>query len=82
MLVEKKVCLIAEASNRGRADLCPKANSPADNQGARAFKGECQGCIGGGRGLRAEAAQSALTVVLKLVTLWSDQRHLDCFEYS
>ena len=28
---------------------------------------EFQGCIGGGRGLHAETAQSALTVVLKLV---------------
>ena len=26
-----------------------------------------QGCIGGGRGLHAETAQSALTVILKLV---------------
>ena len=35
-------------------------SSPADKQGARAF-------IGGGRGLQAETAQSALTVILKLV---------------
>ena len=35
-------------------------SSPADKQGARAF-------IGGGRGLQAETAQSALTVILKLI---------------
>ena len=57
----------------GRADSCPKADSLTDNQGARAF-------IDGGRGLRAETAQSALTVVLKLVMRWSDQRPLDCFK--
>ena len=33
---------------------------PPDNQGARVF-------IGRGRGLRVEAAQSALTIILKLV---------------
>ena len=47
---------------RGRADSCPKADSPPppDNQGARAF-------IDGGRGLHAERAQSALTVLSILV---------------
>ena len=45
----------------GRADTCPKANSPTtDNQGARAF-------IDGGRWLHVKTAQSALTVILKLV---------------
>ena len=49
----------------GRVYSCPKANSPAshpptDNQWARAF-------IDRGRGLHAETAQSALTVVLTLV---------------
>ena len=46
-----------------------------DNQGARAFIGE-------GRGLDAETARSALTVILKLVMRWSDQCHLGCFRYS
>ena len=62
----------------GHTDSCPKMDSlhpDTDNQGARAF-------IDGGRGLRAETAQSALTVVLKLVMQWSDQCHLDCFKYS
>ena len=63
---------------RGRQP--PKANSPLTiNQWARPFKGEFQVCIGGGRGLHAETAQSPLTVVLQLVMQWSDQRHLDCF---
>ena len=33
-------------------------------------------------GLHAETAQSALTVILKLVIQWTDQRHLDCFKYG
>ena len=47
-------------------DTCPKADSPSlptptiNNQGARNF-------TDGGRGPHAEAAQSALTVTLKLV---------------
>ena len=75
--MERKVCFILDAGDweRGeggegaRVDSCPK------NQWARAF-------TDGGRGLHAETAQSALTVILKLVMWWSDQRHLDCFKYS
>ena len=52
---------------------------PPTISGQSAFKGAFQGCIGRGRGLRLETAQSALAVILKLVTWWSDQRHLDCF---
>ena len=33
-------------------------------------------------GVHAETAQSAVTVILKLVMQWSDQCHLDCFKYS
>ena len=56
---------------------CPVVNSQPHtyNQWARAF-------IGRGRWLYAETAQSALTVILKLVMWWSDQCHLDCFRYS
>ena len=50
-----------------RVDSCPKTNFPTDNQGRRTFKREFQRCIGEGRGLQAEIAQSALTVILKLV---------------
>ena len=58
-----------------RADFWPKADSPTgDNQWARAFKDR--------RGLHVETAQSDLIVILKLVTWWSDQCHLDCFKYS
>ena len=45
------------------------------NQGARAV-------IDKGRGLHAETAESALTVILKLDMQWSDQCHLDCFRYN
>ena len=48
---------------------------PPDNQWERAF-------IGGGKGLHAEIAQSALTVILKLAMWWTDQCHLDCLKYS
>ena len=62
-------CFILDAGNRGmgRVDACPKADStptptptPRDNQWATAF-------IDRGRGPHAETAQSALTVILKLV---------------
>ena len=46
-----------------------------DDQGAGAF-------VDRGRRLHAETAQSALTVTLKLVMRWSDQRPLDCFKHS
>ena len=66
-----------DAGNRigggGRVDPCPRAYSlphRPDNQGARAF-------IDRERGLCAETAQAALTVILTLVTRWSDQSHLD-----
>ena len=62
--------LATEGVGGWRADTCPKANPPPspprppatsrNNQGARAF-------IDGGRGLHAETAQSALTVILKLI---------------
>ena len=64
----REICFIWGASNwgGGRADSCPKADSwlfphpHPDNQWARTF-------IGWRRGLHAETAQSALTVILKLV---------------
>ena len=61
-------------------DSSPKADSTpqppySDTQWARVF-------IDRQRGLHAEAAQSALTVILKLVIQWTDQRHLDCFKYG
>ena len=57
-----------------------KGQLPMDSQGARTFKGEFQGCIGGGRGLHTETAQSALTVILTLVSRWSDN-HIE-IKYS
>ena len=52
------VCMSGKGERGG--DDCPKADFPNDNQWARAF-------IGWGKGLHAETAQSALTVILKLV---------------
>ena len=61
-LVEKKVCFIPEAGDRGGTDTLVFKGwfSPLTNQWARAF-------IGRGSGLHAETARSALTVFLKLV---------------
>ena len=68
--MKRKVCFILEASkqggDRGRQARVQRS-LPTDNQWAEAFKGEFQGCTGGGRGLHAETAQSALTAILKLV---------------
>ena len=63
--MERKVCFILDAGSlggRGEGGRLSKGRLPASyNQWARAF-------IDGGRGLHAETAQSALTVILKLVT--------------
>ena len=77
-LVRGEFCFILEAGHWGGirgVNSCPQANSPTDNQWARAF-------IVRERGRHTETAQSALTVILKLVIRLSDQRHLDCFKYS
>ena len=61
-LMERKVCFLLCQQPEEKANSCPKANSlptsPTYIQQARAF-------IGRGRGLHAETAQSALTVILK-----------------
>ena len=75
--MEMKVCFILDAGEGEGSEggLLSKVNSPhPDKQWARAF-------VDRGRGLHSESAQSALTVILKLVMSWSDQHHLDCFEY-
>ena len=78
----KESLLISEAATGGEDGPMSKGQLPTDNQRARALKGVFQGCIGGGRGLCAGTAQSALTVVLNLVTRWwSDQHHPDCFKH-
>ena len=65
-LVERKVCFILDAGNWGWGQWTPVQRptpppSPScDTLGVRAFIGE-------GRGLHAERAQAALTVILKLV---------------
>ena len=64
--MERKVCFILDASTQGVGGgqmLVQRLTPPPlpDNQGAIAF-------IDRGKGLHAETAQSALTVILKLVT--------------
>ena len=57
----RKACFILDSGLDGEGGRLSKELLPTiDNQGARAF-------IGWGRGLHAETAQSALTVILKLV---------------
>ena len=61
--MERKVCFISDAGNWwGSADIYPKADSPHTlaTTGARAF-------LGRRRGLCEETAQSALTVIFRLV---------------
>ena len=59
----------------GRADACPKADSPPISQGARAL-------IERGRGLHAEIIQSDFLKFLEIGHQWSDLHHLDCFRDS
>ena len=54
-----------------KADSCPKANSPLPVRGP-----ELLGTYRQMEGATCRMAQSALTVILKLVMWWSDQRHL------
>ena len=59
--VERKACFILDVSNGEWGEAPVQRPTPsADNQGARVF-------IDRQRGLHAETAQSALTVILKLV---------------
>ena len=75
--MERKICFILDAGTWGRwGGLLPKGRLPPHlDKWGRVF-------IDGGRRLHAETAQSALTVVLRLVTWWTDQCHLDCFRCS
>ena len=83
-LVERKVYFGVQHPGWGLGvgERTSKGQLPIVSQWAGAFKGGFQGCKGGGRRLHAETAQSALTLILKLVMWWSDQHHLDCFKYS
>ena len=63
--MERKICFILDASNQGgkegRVDSCPKADStPPPETGHKSFYRQREG-------LHVETAQSALTVILKLV---------------
>ena len=77
----KEICFLLDAGNQvcgGEGRRLSKGQLPTpqpDHQGARAV-------IDKGRGLHAETAQSALTVILKLAMQWYDQYHLGCFRYS
>ena len=64
---KRKFVLFQMLATGGRlADICPKADSchPTNKQGVRAFIDEMCVCVVGGRGLRAERAQSSLTVIV------------------
>ena len=78
-LMDRNVCLISDASNSGSggkgSTRVQRPDPPTDNQGARAF-------IGWGRGLHAETAQSAPTIILKLVIRCLTKHHFNCFKHS
>ena len=70
VLVGRKLCFILHAGHLGeKADSSPKVIFPSAQQWTRTFEGEFRGggATGGGRGLLAETAQSAPTVILKSV---------------
>ena len=68
VLDRRKDNFIEKGDNPGeKVDSCPKETTPHCQQGTRDFKEVFPGCVGRERRLHAEAAQSALTVVLKLV---------------
>ena len=67
--------MLSAGGGGGRTPVQRPTPPSPDNQGARAF-------VDRGRGLHAETAQPALTVILKIGHRWSDQCHLDCFRYS
>ena len=65
-----KDCFISEAGNpRGEGGLLSENLLRLAAQGMGAFRGESQGCSGGGR-------EQASTVSLESAVRWSDQRHL------
>ena len=57
-----KFALFQRPATRGEGGFVSEADSPTNNQWARAFEGQFQGCMGRGRGPHAEKAESALTV--------------------
>ena len=66
--LEGNVGLILHAGHlREKTDSSPKAISPLPSSGQELLKGSFRQATSRGRGLLAETAQSALTVILKLV---------------
>ena len=78
-MVEWKVCFISDALNRGVGGegipLSKDQLTPLSISVPEPF-------IGGGRGLHLETAQSAPTIILKLIIWWSDYCNFDYFQYS
>ena len=71
-----KAALLRRPTTWGAGGLS-RTLTPHCQLGPELSKGEFQGCTGGGSGLHAEAAQSALPVTLELAIRGSDQHHLD-----
>ena len=82
MLVERKVCFIPETDNQGRRQTHVQRPAACCQSVGKSFEKGVSGVYGWREGLQEETAQSALTVVLKLVMKWSDQCHFDFFKYS
>ena len=80
--MERKVCFLLDVSNQRRRQTpvqgpIPSPLLPTTSSWAGAF-------IGRGRGLHAETARSALTVILKWSPVVCDdcQYHVDCYKYN
>ena len=56
--------------------MSQRTNSPLSIRGQELLKGTFRGAQAGVGGATCRTAQSALTVILKLVMLWSDQCYL------
>ena len=64
--MEKKGCFISEAGKGWGSKMGSGGDSCRQREGA----------------IHGNSTGSALTVILKLVMQWSDERHFDCFKYS
>ena len=67
------VCERPATAEEGGQTHVQRLTPATDDQWPRAFKGEFQGYIDGGKGLHTETAPSAVTIIWKLVMQWSDQ---------
>ena len=82
VLGKRKDTFIEGASNPGeKVDSCHKEPTPSCPPGG-SFQREISRVYRQWLGFKCRIPKLALMVILKLVTWWSDQCHLDCLNYS